>query len=434
MRSLNPLRHQLPSTSPIDGRGLWAAARTVTASRKVRQQQARRLEELLEREHRVAGVALCGSGTEALLLALETGERLLDATATVILPAFSCFDVAAAAARFGRAVRFYDVSPRTLGPEPDSLERALRSVTPNASIVVLASLFGIPLDWKVLDPLLEASGALVIEDAAQGHGARWDGTRLGGHGRLGVLSFSRGKGWTGGAGGALLVRDAGDVPRAGLGDAAAPLAIDLAGAHERDRKMSDRELSRRRDIANLSRATAHWILGRPGLYGLPRRLPWLGLGETRLREVGAPTKMPPSAVALALESWSRAEAAVPLRQGIAESYDEGLRGAGSPERVRSPEGGVGGFIRFPILLPSGMDSFDDPRLARTLGAEASYPTPLPALPLMKGLHASGNATQALRWPGAEALSKVLVTLPTHPQTRQAERERLMEQLLESAPD
>ena len=134
---------------------------------------------------------------------------LLGERPTVALPAFSCFDVAAAAVRFGRPVRFYDVDPATLGPDPESLRRA---VAAGARVVVAASAFGVPVDWELVGHALSGSDALVIEDAAQGHGGRWAGARLGAHGRLGVLSFGRGKGWTGGTGGALLVRDAADYP------------------------------------------------------------------------------------------------------------------------------------------------------------------------------------------------------------------------------
>ena len=52
--------------------------------------------------------------------------------------------------------------------------------------------------------IAERHGLAVVEDAAQGLGATWRGRPLGSFGDVSVLSFGRGKGWTGGVGGALL--------------------------------------------------------------------------------------------------------------------------------------------------------------------------------------------------------------------------------------
>jgi hypothetical protein len=342
-------------------------------------------------------VLLSGSGTEALGLALEAAERLLGERRAVALPAFSCFDVAAAAARFGRPVRFYDVDPATLGPDPESLRDAVRA---GAGIVVIASLFGVPVDWESLDALL--ADVVVVEDAAQGHGGRWDATRLGAHARLGVLSFARGKGWTGGAGGALLVRRSAD-----LGTAfARPLQAE-PGA----------------DLRILVRAGAHRALGRPGLYRIPRSLPLLALGETRFRAARQPQGMPASAAALLLDSWSAAEREAEARRRAGLEYRAGLDRMGIPG-VAVAERGEAGYVRFPVVLRGGMEGFPDPRRAESLGAAPSYPVPLPALPAMVPL----TADRGLAWPGAAHIAAELVTLPTHGLTRADERRALLELL------
>ena len=91
----------------------------------------------------------------------------------------------------------------------DAFESAFRE---GATIAVVASLYGMPIGWNDVRSAAAAHGVLVIEDAAQGHGASWQGQPLGSLGDLSVLSFSRGKGWTGGYGGALLSRGALSVP------------------------------------------------------------------------------------------------------------------------------------------------------------------------------------------------------------------------------
>src|SRR6185436_12116325 len=74
------------------------------------------------------------------------------------------------------------------------------------SAVVVAPLFGYPVDFPAVQSIADAAGVLVIEDAAQGAGATLNGVRVGALGTVSILSFARGKGTTGGSGGALLVR------------------------------------------------------------------------------------------------------------------------------------------------------------------------------------------------------------------------------------
>src|SRR5439155_883687 len=110
----------------------------------------------------------------------------------VALPAYACYDVATAAVAVNARIALYDVHPATLAPDLASLTATLAE---GARIVVVAPLYGMPVDWDAIEQCVAAFGALAIEDAAQGHGASWRGRPLGSLGRLSVLSFSRGKGW-----------------------------------------------------------------------------------------------------------------------------------------------------------------------------------------------------------------------------------------------
>lgn len=355
----------------------------------------------LRDDHRVSEVVLCGSGTQALSLALEAAERLVGEPRPVALPAYACFDVASAALRFGRPVRFYDLDPSTLGPDLASLAGAVAS---GVGSVVLASLFGVPLDWTALDRVL--GGVVVIEDAAQGHGGRWGGARLGGHGRLGVLSFARGKGWTGGAGGALLVRDALDVPAAA------------------------RPLPEAGELPILIRAGAHRSLGSPWTYRVPRSLPGLGLGETRFHPAREPTAMARSSAALLLDSRDAAEAEGRLRRRAALEYRLELERGGRVGVIAVSAGGEAGYVRYPVLIGGGIGSLTNPARALALGAAPSYPIPLPRLAGMEVL-APEDARGS--WPGAATLAQDLATLPTHGLVRPDERRALIV-LLHGAPD
>jgi len=148
----------------------------------------------------VRGALRTDSGTGALTLALRAA-----APALVALPAWGCYDLATAADGADVAVWLYDLDPRTLGPADGAIEAAL---TAGADVVVLAHFHGVPVDLPRARRLADAAGALVVEDAAQGAGISVAGRAAGTHGSLGVLSFGRGKGVTGGRGGALLAGDA----------------------------------------------------------------------------------------------------------------------------------------------------------------------------------------------------------------------------------
>src|SRR6185503_8232139 len=151
----------------------------------------------------------------------------------------------------------YDVQPSSLTPEPCSLTRVLER---EPAAVVAAHLYGYPVDVECLAQRCRESGAVLIEDAAQGAGAKLRSKPLGSFGSLSVLSFGRGKGTTAGAGGALL-------------------ALDETGERvvEWARKQLAPPTSGHREVVQLA---AQWLLGRPGAYGLPAGIPFLHLGET----------------------------------------------------------------------------------------------------------------------------------------------------------
>jgi len=131
-----------------------------------------------------------GNGTDALALAL----RVLDigpgdAVATV---PFTFAATAEAICHVGATPVFVDIEPQTFTIDPGALERVGRSY-PRLRAVIAVHLYGQPAAMDEINAWAERSGALVIEDAAQAHGARYKGKRVGGLGRLGCFSFYPGK-------------------------------------------------------------------------------------------------------------------------------------------------------------------------------------------------------------------------------------------------
>jgi perosamine synthetase len=391
--------HQLPVHSPVALRAAWRSARLGLGAGEDSRPRVRALVRLL---YQADDAVLVGSGTQALTLALRAAATTLagGGPPVIALPAYACYDVATAAVAVNGRIALYDVNPVTLAPDLASLTATLAE---GARIVVVAPLYGMPVDWDAIEQCVATFGALAIEDAAQGHGACWRGRPLGSLARLSVLSFSRGKGWTAGRGGALLVR--GNVP---VVDGTPP------------------ECGSMGEVTVALAALAQSALGRPETYGLPAAIPWLHLGETRYREPEEPHAMSRTAAALLERTLPLATREAEARRGNAAGL-LGRLGSRSAARPIAPlGGGTPGFLRLPVRLARGLDALADRSLARRLGVAAGYPTTLAALPQVRQ-----RLVGAGRWPGSEDLVRQLVTLPTHSLVSAADREGLL-RLLERA--
>ncbi len=163
---------------------------------------------LEEFEERVAdyigvpyGVAV-SSGTAGLHLALlAMGVREGD---EVLVPSFT-FIAAANAVRYVGAVPvFVDIEPNTLNMDPSDVERRVTSAT---RAMVLVHTFGCPAEIAELLAVAQRHKLLILEDACEAIGAKYDGTRVGGFGDAGVFAFYPNKQITTGEGGMIVTRD-----------------------------------------------------------------------------------------------------------------------------------------------------------------------------------------------------------------------------------
>jgi perosamine synthetase len=376
---VNPVRRQLPVRSPLTARALAVAA--LDAIRPGSDPPAR-LRRLLGERYAADHVRLHSSGTHALATALRAAAAATAPERVVALPGYTCYDVATAAVGAELRIELYDLDPDTLAPDWDSVRRALRA---GARIVVLAPLYGYPFDWAPVEALAREHGALLVEDAAQGAGALWDGKPIGSFGALSVLSFGRGKGWTGGARGALLVRGP-DAP------------------------VTDEEPAPARGGRALALALALLLVGRPALYGLPHAVPFLHLGETRYLQPSPGLGMPAAAAALALATHGIAAAEVAQRRRTAAMLRAAVADVPGIREMTVPAGSAPGFLRLPIRIPGGAGGGSGARALGRLGVEPGYPATLASLaPVVRRMATS----RAPDLPGADALAGELVTLPTH---------------------
>ncbi|MDQ2766213.1 MAG: DegT/DnrJ/EryC1/StrS family aminotransferase [Gemmatimonadota bacterium] len=369
-------RHQLPVSSTITARSL---VRALTPSIIGGARARAELDADLRRAFGASGVALVDSGTSALAMAMRATTR---AGGVVALPAYACVDIGAAAIFAQLRVRLYDVDPVTLSADLDSVSRVLAQ---GVDTIVVAHLYGYPADVPGVAALAAAHGVAVIEDAAQGAWGSLLGKRLGAFGPLTVLSFGRGKGMTGGGGGALL----------SIG-ANSPAALVTANEHLAAAGSS---------LRTLAITSAQWVLGRPSLYALPSAIPALHLGETIYHPAHDPRRITAASASIARAALARADKDLALRAHHAEALARAAERAPSIRAVRPIAGAEPGYLRFPVLLT---DARSDLRERAQFGIVHGYPHTLAELAELK---TSLLGDEKLS--GARDLQHNLVTLPTH---------------------
>jgi perosamine synthetase len=142
------------------------------------------------------------NGTTGLHLALlAAGVKPGD---EVIIPDLTFIATANAVVYAGATPVPVDIDAATLGLSPQAFERA---ITPRTRAVVPVHLYGHPADMDAINTIARRHELLVIEDAAEAHGAEYRGRRVGSLGRCGVFSFYGNKVITTGEGGMITTDD-----------------------------------------------------------------------------------------------------------------------------------------------------------------------------------------------------------------------------------
>jgi len=137
-----------------------------------------------EVEHAV-GVA---NGTDALMLALRAvgvgeGDEVITSPFTFTATGEAIYWV-------GAKPVFVDISPANYTINPDKIEE---KITAKTKAIIPVHLYGHPCDMESIMQIAQKHDLHVIEDAAQAHGARYNGKRVGSLGHLACFSFYPGK-------------------------------------------------------------------------------------------------------------------------------------------------------------------------------------------------------------------------------------------------
>lgn len=378
-----------PAGTRVSARQLlrWAAA--LPRAEQARADLQRGLQERYGARH----VFFVSSGRAALVLLFQTLARLKGtARNEVVVPAYTCYSVPAAAVRAGLRVRVCDIEPTTLSYDINALAAIDFS---NVLAIVSSNLYGLPNDLLAIEAIARRHDVFFVDDAAQCLDGRIGGRAAGSFGDVGLFSFDKGKNITSIQGGVLLTQS----------DAlASALARTLAALPP---------ASPRNTLAQTLQLFVYATLLRPWLYWIPANLPFLGLGQTVYNLDYPITQYSPVLAPVAAHLFEGIERLTAARVETATTLLRAIAGAPGIDPIEPVPGSGPVYLRLPLLVRTSTRRAALLIALARLGASGSYPQAIvdvaPLQPHLVG------PTQT---PGGRRVAAGLITLPTHAYVRQ----------------
>ena len=242
-------------------------------------------------------------------------------------------------------------------------DRVEAAITPRTKAILPVHLYGRLCKVASLAEIARRRGLILIEDAAQAHGAKRDGRAAGSFG-TGCFSLYATKNMTAGEGGMITTNDA--------------------------------ELASR-----LRRLRSH--------------------GETERyisTEVGYNYRMSDVTSAIALAQLDKLQERTEARRRNAAFLSAHLRGVDLPPDPASPEAHV--WHQYTIRVVAGRDDLLAHLRSRGIESAVFYPVPLPEQPLYRDRGLGGD------FPNAARLAREVLSLPVHPALTQDDLETIVE--------
>ena len=161
-----------------------------------------RFEELCREMTGASHAIAVNNGTTALVVALEALR--MQPGDEVVTSAFTFVATLNAILESGATARFADIDPNDFNVSPASVSL---SVNDRTRVLLPVHLFGQPCDLVPLTELAATNGLAILEDAAQAHGATYNGMRIGTTAGLATFSFYATKNLQSGEGGVITTDD-----------------------------------------------------------------------------------------------------------------------------------------------------------------------------------------------------------------------------------
>jgi len=331
------------------------------------------------------------SGRTALVFILKALSKQTDAARNeVVIPAYTCFSVAAAIAQSGLKIRLIDIDPTTTDYDYDKLSNINFT---KVLAIVASNLFGIISDWQKLWSIARDKGIFLIDDAAQSMGSSYESKPSGILGDVGFYSLGRGKNLSTYSGGILLTND------------------DKIADSIKEEMLNMRKCSYGCEMNSLILITLYSFLLKPWLYWIPDMIPFLGLGKTIFDmnfHLGNLTDLQ-ACLGNILHSKlddinkKRIENSKKLAEGIMKLERYKIPGYFD---TRCPI-----YLRFPLLASnkSKRDEVIDSLRRIGISASSMYPSTIRQIP---GIDKHLTSPES-DFPGAQIVVDRLLALPTH---------------------
>ncbi len=348
------------------------------------------------------GVRHCftlSSGRAALTVILRALSALRPERSIVVIPAYTCYSVAASVARAGLSVKLCDIDPQTLDFDYAQLEDIATRDSHKILAVIPAHLFGLPADMDRLKEITAGRDIFLVEDAAQALGGEYRGSKLGTRGDVGFFSLGRGKPLTTVEGGIIITgRD------------------NIA----REIEKQVRRMERRSTVPLIVKALLLALFIHPRLYGFPKSLPFLKIGETIYDEAFELRRLSPFQAGLA-RGWQGNIQRLKLARKERALKFLPLGRSGSFHSYVSDKNTLPDLLRFPLLYREAPSKEDQRRRSAMdrLGIVPYYPTSIHDIGDLKGRFTGEQ------YPGADEVAAHLITLPIHPLVSETDAERII---------
>jgi dTDP-4-amino-4,6-dideoxygalactose transaminase len=313
------------------------------------------------------GVAV-NSGTSALHLALLAAA--IQPGDEVITVPFTFYATVAAIGYVGATAVYVDIDPATFNMDPAKIESA---ITERTRAILLVHLYGQCAD---MDPILDIARRhklIVIEDAAQSHGAEYRGRRAGGIGDIGCFSFYPTKNLGAAGEGGLLTTNHAEYAR----------------------------------MAALLRSWGEEQRYRPSLKGFNYRLPSMQAAILRVK-------------LRRLEAWTEA------RRARAAEYDRLLEGS-SVTRPHKMKDSRHVYCLYTIRA-ADRDAMQKGLQAAGIQTAVHYPLPIHLMPAY-----ADARYKAGDFPVAEACANTVLSLPLHSHVSASQVEQVAARVCELSP-
>lgn len=344
---------------------------------------------------------LLSSGKASLTLILQALKTLYPDRDEVLIPAFTCYSVPAAIVRAGLKVRICDIEPETLDFDYHELSEQLLSQ--RLLCVVPAHLFGVTADIPRVREIIGKRNIIIVEDAAQSMGEESKGRKVGTLGDVGLFSLGRGKAFSTVSGGIILTN-----------------SDEIGNALNRQFDAIPAYSVTEQFILAIY-AAALSVLSRPGLFWIPKSLPFLGLGETHFDPDFSIKRMSAFQAGLATGWQDRLIELRKIRRKNANYlFKSGMKTAGGAKLLSS------GLIRFPIIVSSGAEQLAVLRESSRLGLGGAdvYPGTVDCIAELRGCIVGGTSAKA------GSIVERIVTFPIHPYVTEGDMEKIVALLRE----